>query len=874
LRRTDSLTRGAAVALAGVTLVCIGLLTGAADGKKKRAGGKVTVLSAQQQAILNAGAITVRVAGGKGKRVVVEGLAGGAAVRLTKPAKAKSGKQVNVPLSDSGRAALSGCSIEGLRGRFVKGKRKKGKKSAASPITPLSRNLAACAPSGGSPPEATRCDPLDPSVCMQPFPNDYFTVIDPSTDTGRRLHFQAAAMPHNTDGVPIDPTDFNHADGFSPGNEIIVHIPEVNTQAAFENSEIVPVTDEHAYADPDQPVVVINADTGKRQPIFAELDALPGQFGGTPSDVNLIIRPLKNFDEGGRYIVALRNLRDADDNPVDAPLSFRIYRDQLATTDPEVEARRSHMEDLMSSLEQNGIERDSLYMAWDFTVASEDSLAGRALALRNAALAQLGDTTPGNGVPNGDSPQFHITEVVDNSADPNNPILRQINGVLTDVPCYLHPNCLPGGRLQFQSSPNQDVPDTTPNGFADDPAADDPVGGPGVGFRCIIPRKTIEGGTLDPAESGLYGHGLLGSYRQVNGQGRLANMNNTVWCATNWAGFSEDDIGPSVIPSLTDLSNFSKLTDRMLQGFVNFTYLGRALLKADEPSGLNSDPAFRIDPDGAGGPEPEGPVIDTTNLYYEGISQGAIMGGALTALSTDFTQSVLNVPGMNYSTLLSRSTDSAAYLEIPGIGLYSNYPNQAERQLIFALMQLIWDRGEANGYAQHMTDDPLPGTPPHNVLLQVAVADFQVSNLTAEIEARTIGASLHTPALDTGRHWDVDPFVDLPTIGTYPFSGPAALVYYDGGPITWFNDAPANTAAGMECDEGDPTMDPCQGTALSPTTNTPPLTDGSYGADSHSYPRRAADGLQHVVDWLQPGGFIDQCGPVARPCYANGWTGP
>ena len=23
-------------------------------------------------------------------------------------------------------------------------------------------------------------------------------------------------------------------------------------------------------------------------------------------------------------------------------------------------------------------------------------------------------------------------------------------------------------------------------------------------------------------------------------------------------------------------------------------------------------------------------------------------------------------------------------------------------------MQMLWDRAEANGYAQHMTDDPLP----------------------------------------------------------------------------------------------------------------------------------------------------------------------
>ena len=33
-----------------------------------------------------------------------------------------------------------------------------------------------------------RCDFLDPAVCLQPWPNDYFTVADATTDTGRRLN--------------------------------------------------------------------------------------------------------------------------------------------------------------------------------------------------------------------------------------------------------------------------------------------------------------------------------------------------------------------------------------------------------------------------------------------------------------------------------------------------------------------------------------------------------------------------------------------------------------------------------------------------------------------------------------------------------------
>ena len=72
---------------------------------------------------------------------------------------------------------------------------------------------------------------------------------------------------------------------------------------------------------------------------------------------------------------------------------------------------------------------------------------------------------------------------------------------------------------------------------------------------------------------------------------------------------------------------------------------------------------------------------------------------------------------MNYSTLLRRSVDFDLYAHgnIEGadtpLGLYDAYPNELERPLLLSLIQLLWDRGEANGYAHHITDDPLPGTP-------------------------------------------------------------------------------------------------------------------------------------------------------------------
>ena len=54
-------------------------------------------------------------------------------------------------------------------------------------------------------------------------------------------------------------------------------------------------------------------------------------------------------------------------------------------------------------------------------------------------------------------------------------------------------------------------------------------------------------------------------------------------------------------------------------------------------------------------------MIDTQRLFYDGNSQGGIMGGALTAVAPDFNRAVLGVPGMNYSTLLQRSVDFEPY---------------------------------------------------------------------------------------------------------------------------------------------------------------------------------------------------------------------
>ena len=161
-------------------------------------------------------------------------------------------------------------------------------------------------------------------------------------------------------------------------------------------------------------------------------------------------------------------------------------------------------------------------------------------------------------------------------------------------------------------------------------------------------------------------------------------------------------------------------------------------------------------------------MIDTRRLYFDGNSQGGIMGGALTALAPDFQRAVLGVPGMNYSTLLQRSVDFDAFAPI----IYAGYPREIERQLWIAQIQLLWDRGETNGYAQHITSRPLPNTPAHKVLMQVAFGDHQVADFTTSIMARTFGARIRRPVLDPGRSPLSDPFWGIEPIRSFPYPAP------------------------------------------------------------------------------------------------------
>jgi hypothetical protein len=639
--------------------------------------------------------------------------------------------------------------------------------------------------------DADRCDWLDPTKCLFPFPNDRFTVADPATDTGRRVAFALEAMPVVAT-VHVDPTAWNENDGWSPGPKILTRVAGLD----LARSAAPLVTKIARSLDADSPVVLIDADTGERQLVWSEQDPIDPSV--------LIVRVGKNLENGRRYIVALRGLADASGDPIPAGRGFAIYRDRIPTFHPTVEARRPAMETIFGDLARAGIARADLFLAWDFTVLSTRNLSERMLAMRDDAFASLGSAAPTFTVTRNDAFTATVRGVSRS--------FRRVEGVVA-VPLYMTDGGEPGGRLRRSG------PDGLPER---DPAQD--FAAP---YRCTIPETAT---AATPGRLVLYGHGLLGSEDEVGATNirEITTAYGFVYCATKWAGMSEDDV-PNVLATTSDLALFPTVTDRLHQGFLAFLFLGRAM---KHPAGFAAHPAFS-DASGA-------PIVDTSDLFYDGNSQGAIAGGGLAAFAQDYTRAVLGVTGMNYSSLLRRSVDFTPFYTLLTFGI----DDLSDVPLDIALLQMLWDRVEANGVARHLTSDPLPGTPAKQVLLHVAFGDHQVANVAAEVQARSIGARIHQPALAPGRHADEqvpgDPdnraYFAIDPLPSGPWDG-SALVIWDSG------------------------------TPTPPTAIVPPRPELGYGRDPHETPRRDPKAQLQKAEFLRTGGaIVDVCG--GAPCTA------
>jgi hypothetical protein len=614
------------------------------------------------------------------------------------------------------------------------------------------------------------CEFLIAAKCLLPYPSSVFLHSDPTTPTGFRLAYERDAMPMNNHGVHVDPSEWNTLDGFSPGPLIEAYFPSGVDLTA---SGTPPITDLARSLAADSPTVLLDADTGERIVHFVELDAQ----ASAPADQMFLLRPAVRLRDGHHYIVAVRNLVGLDGQPIQPERPFQILRDGLATPVRVINARRPQFEQLFATLGQAGIERATLQLAWDFVTASTAALTGRAVSIRDQGLAANG---PG-------APPFTVESVEENVSEH---ILRRVTGHYT-VPQFVQ-SATPPTRLSLDGDGRP-----VQNGTAPAP------------FLVNIPRSAVADNVAHPARPIVYGHGLLGTNDEVNTDylQAMSDRFNFVIGGTNWIGMSAEDAAPFV-GILGDVSGFPAVPDRLQQAVLNFILLGRLLSAAD---GLVTHPAFQLD---------GRPLIDTQELYYYGNSMGGIEGGYYMALTPDTVRGVLGVGATNYSLLIPRSVYAGLFEGL----IDPAYPDQLDRQLVLALIQQLWDRGEPQGYLPHLIADPLPGTPAKKILMQIGLYDAQVPNIGSTVEERSLGMPNLAPT--------ILPLLDVPEQAA-PFDG-SAFVPYD-----------------VDATE-------------TPLTNTPPGDDNGV----HEAVRRL-DAAQRQIDaFLRPDGEIENF--CSGPCFFTG----
>ncbi|MDX2168076.1 MAG: hypothetical protein SF182_13465 [Deltaproteobacteria bacterium] len=654
------------------------------------------------------------------------------------------------------------------------------------------------------------CEVLNQAHCLLPYPSSRFLVPDAGTATGVRVHIPDVGLPQGK-GTPVTAEYLNELDGFSPTVQILMHFPAGVDLAASEASRLLPAgcceqpagppwTDTRTYdgrsLDADSPSVLLDLTSNTRVLHWLEPDA---RADGNPARQTLIMRPGASLVPGHRYAVAMRDLRATDGQPVVAEPAFALFRDRQASNIAAIESRRAAMEALFDALQANGIARDELVLAFDFVVQSENQLTRQMLSMRDQAFALLAQAEA-----DPEAKPFTVSKVEEHDCGvAGTATWRDVSGTFR-APLFLTASPDGPGAPQLNVDAD-DVP--VQNGFYD------------AVFSVAIPCGALQD-DAPPPHPIVLGHGLFGTGAQMTRfVPALANAVvpwNYIAGATDWRGLSAPDLGfvAGEIIGLGEskLHQFPALPDRLRQGMLNTLVLGRMMKR-----GLfNRDAAFQR-AGGAGvfpGPESE--------MYYYGISLGGIMGTWFSALTPDVERFGVDVPAINFSCLLQRSTQFSSYdTLLDGIGI----SDPLDKLLGLQLLHELWVSAEPAGYARHITGDPLPGSgEAKRILMTPAWLDKQVSNQCSEIAARTLQlANLAPGSLQRGLQGIPD--VDGPLASAY--------VMYDSGAFDLFN--------------------PAHAPFIPPLANQIP----SAKCDPHGARPAIPAGIRQLVNFLRPDGQVE-----------------
>lgn len=579
-----------------------------------------------------------------------------------------------------------------------------------------------------APPEAVLTEGCNPLAwrndCLLPYPSDHFRE---ETTEGWTIELPDVALvqPRSATSPPVHPFRDFPTDGFSHHQPILAFFPEGVDDSTFPTF----IDDLEDSITATHTSLLLKTSTGEFVPHFLELD----RQNPDREDRVLILRPLAALDFETRYIVAFQGLTSPGGQPIAAPDGFRLLRDEEVSSIPEEEnalqpLRDRYNADVFGPLNDLGVTRGDLQLAWDFTTQSFEAVSRDMLQMRSLLLASL-EADPI------DVQNLVVREGDDLPENLRDNVARLITGEFL-VPTVVESAAL-DARMRRDAEGNVTLGERA-----------------AYPFTAIIPQSVLDADDPSTARVIQFGHGFFGSQDEVRDFPRhLAAQLGAVIVATDWVGMSTPDAGQAISTIISNLPDVFRFVHRAHQGMANQLALSSAIQDL-----FTTHEAFLLDGE---------PLYDPSTLSFFGISQGHILGGTFVALSPVIDRAVLHVGGMAFTFMMSRANPFDAFLR-PVIG---QIQGPVEAQKFITLSAHALDRIDPGTWARVTLTDTLEGSPAERtILMHAGIGDTQVPNFGTHLHARTMGLPLLSP------HPRSLPFL---SVEEGPLS--SALVEFDAG---------------------------------------------------------------------------------------------
>jgi hypothetical protein len=295
-----------------------------------------------------------------------------------------------------------------------------------------------------------------------------------------------------------------------------------------------------------------------------------------------------------------------------------------------------------------------------------------------------------------------------------------------------------------------------------------PNGTETVTLRLSLPKAGL--GYDPPYPVVIYGHGANDSRNTSTSAGDfLAEYGfATVGIDFTWHGARDrelSELNNDIAVILQSIKFFNvlaplKMRDNFRQGVADIIYLKHVVRSLAE---LDLAP-YATGGDGI-------PDLDTSSIYYMGMSLGSIHGGIVAAVEPDIDTYIFNVGAADYRTIsLKCPIGNIAFDIVTLIESQFEWDISEDLLLMLDLALSVLDAADPYNYGSFVLDEPLYDLPGRkvNILHQMVSDDDTLGGPGSAQMARSLGLTLLRPY-----PWDID---GIPT-GDAPFYGPATYMY-------------------------------------------------------------------------------------------------